>query len=142
LIFTALGRNAVIRAGWIAIGLVGTGGFAHGAFPGGSATPSDRSAAALAQAAEHAAPLGQRSLAPLDVEAFRQRYGQQPLFRLRLGADAAFAASAGGSACAGFVADWLRSPQHGEFERALSAEQPFLAGQALGRWQRLASQCR
>ena len=97
---------------------------------------------AAAQAAEHAAPTGQRSLAPLEVEAFRQRYGQQQLFRLRLGADAGFETFSAGSACAGFQADWAVSAQHSEFERALSAGQPFAAGQALGRWQRLASQCR
>ena len=96
---------------------------------------------AQVQAEEHAVPASQRSLAPLDVEAFRQRHGQQFLFRLRLGADAGFDALPDPAACSGFQADWARSAQHERFERALSAGHPFVAGQALGRWQRLSSLC-
>jgi hypothetical protein len=99
-------------------------------------------AADLAQTSEHAAPVGQRSLKPLDLEAFRLRHGQLRLFRLRLGADAGFDASVSGSGCAGYQADWASSDQRDEFERAMNADQPFVAGLALGRWQRLAGQCR
>ena len=107
-----------------------------------AATGSNGWAAAPAQAVEHSAPTGQSLLAPLDAEAFRLRFGQQRLFRLRLGADAGLEASCRGSGCAGFRADWSSSTQHEEFERAMNGDQPFAAGQALGRWQRLSGACR
>jgi hypothetical protein len=122
----------VVRSGAVA---VTSAALVAGVSPGGWA-------ADLAQAIEHPAPVGLRSLAPLDVEAFRLRYGQLRLFRLRLGADAGFDASPSGSGCDGFQADWASSAQHGAFERAMNGDQPFAAGLALGRWQRLAGKCR
>lgn len=129
-------------AGWLAAGVIGAGGVVNGPVATDAAAGASEWAAAQAQALEHSAPTGQRSLAPLDAEAFWLRYDQQRLFRLRLGADAGFEAPSRGSGCAGFQADWSGSTEHGEFERAMNADQPFAAGQALGRWQRLSSQCR
>lgn len=82
-----------------------------------------------------------RSLAPLDVEAFRSRHGPQALFRLRLGADAGFEAASSLS-CSGFQPDWPSSPQRTSLEAALAAARPFEAGRSLGQWQALAQRCR
>jgi hypothetical protein len=142
LISTAAVPRALSLAGRIVGGVVVTGVVALTSAASVAGPSPDGWAADLAQPIEHDAPVGQRSLVPLDVEAFRLRYGQQRLFRLRLGADAGFDASPSGSGCSGYQADWASSDQHRAFERAMNADQPFAAGQSLGRWQRLASTCR
>lgn len=129
-------------AGLVAAGVMGAGGVVNPLLAAVPATDPGEWAAAQAQAVEHSAPMEHRSLAPLNGEAFRLRYGQQRLFRLRLGADAGFEASSKDSGCASFQAEWPGSAQHGQFERAMDADQPFAAGLALGRWQRLSEQCR
>ena len=89
------------------------------------------------RAAEPAEPSA-ASLAPVDRELLRERYGQEALFRLRLGVDAGErdAGSAGGTrSCP--VRLWSDSPQQRGYAAALSAGQFFAAGQALGQWRRL-----
>ena len=80
------------------------------------------------------------SLAPVDREAFRSQYGQEALFRLRLGVDAADP-SGHGTATAGPCPSpsWSGSPQQQRFDAALRGKQYYGAGVALGEWRRLCS---
>lgn len=78
------------------------------------------------------------SLAPIDLEGFRTRYGQKAFFRFSLGVDAA---PVPGIACAGPVPVWDNSALRKNNERALAEGGYFLAGEAFGDWQRLASHC-
>jgi len=78
------------------------------------------------------------SLAPIDREAFRQQYGQEGLFRLRLGVDAAEQppkAGTGTQPCP--AATWAGSPQQQRYDAALSQRKYYAAGEALGEWRRL-----
>jgi len=89
------------------------------------------------RAAELAEPSA-ASLAPVDRELLRERYGQEALFRLRLGVDwgERDAGSPGGTrTCPSRV--WSDSSQQRRYGAALSAGQFFEAGQALGQWRRL-----
>lgn len=78
------------------------------------------------------------SLAPIDREAFRQQYGQEGLFRLRLGVDAAEQPPKAGAApqsCP--AANWAGSVQKQRYDAALSLRKFYAAGEALGEWRRL-----
>ncbi len=78
------------------------------------------------------------SLAPIDREAFRQEYGQEGLFRLRLGVDAAEQPPRAGAtpqSCP--AATWAGSPQKQRYDAALSLRKYYAAGEALGEWRRL-----
>ncbi|MBD2718996.1 hypothetical protein [Synechococcus sp. FACHB-909] len=78
------------------------------------------------------------SLAPIDREAFRQQYGQEGLFRLRLGVDAAEQPPKAGAApqpCP--AATWAGSPQKQRYDAAMGLRKYFAAGEALGEWRRL-----
>lgn len=78
------------------------------------------------------------TLAPIDREAFRQQYGQEGLFRLRLGVDAAERSSEVGATpqpCPS--SSWNVSLQKQRYDKALSHRQYYLAGKALGEWRRL-----
>jgi hypothetical protein len=80
------------------------------------------------------------SLAPIDREAFRQQYGQESLFRLRLGVDAAqqpVKAGAGTAPQPCPAPTWAGSPQKQRYEAALSLRKYYAAGEALGEWRRL-----
>ncbi|MCT0208593.1 hypothetical protein [Synechococcus sp. CS-1332] len=81
---------------------------------------------------------GNGSLAPIDREAFRQQYGQEGLFRLRLGLEAAERTSAAGAApqpCP--AAAWAGSLQKQHYDAAMSLRKYYAAGEALGEWRRL-----
>jgi hypothetical protein len=95
-----------------------------------------------------AAPLGGdptqgvRSLAPVDGEAFRSRYGQEALFRLRLGVDAfRDAVNPQQAVLSCPPVGWSEAPEHASYERELAAGSYFRAGQALGAWQHQARVC-
>ncbi|MEB3333112.1 MAG: hypothetical protein VKI83_11545 [Synechococcaceae cyanobacterium] len=85
-----------------------------------------------------AAGKGTDSLAPIDVEPFRERYGQEALFRLRLGQEAA---SDAGALCVPPPPAWLQSSQYRSFERLLASAQPYEAGRQLGAWQLWQRRC-
>lgn len=89
------------------------------------------------RAAEPAEPSA-ASLAPVDRELLRERYGQEALFRLRLGVDAG-EADAGTPGVTGSCPSrsWSDSPQQRRYAAAITAGQFFAAGQALGQWRRL-----
>lgn len=79
------------------------------------------------------------SLAPIDREVFRQQYGQESLFRLRLGVEAADQPAKAGvgtapQACP--AASWAGSPQKQRYDKALSERKYFAAGEGLGEWRR------
>ena len=81
---------------------------------------------------------GNSSLAPIDREAFRQQYGQEGLFRLRLGVDAAEQppnAAAAPQSCP--AASWNSSPQKQRYDAAMGLRKYYAAGEALGEWRRL-----
>ena len=111
-------RFAWIFAGALVVALpLQTGG------PGRAAEPAEPSAA---------------SLAPVDRELVRERYGQEALFRLRLGVDwgEGDAGNPGVTrTCPSRL--WSDSPQQRRYAAALTAGQFFAAGQALGQWRRL-----
>ena len=78
------------------------------------------------------------SLAPIDREAFRQQYGQEGLFRLRLGVDAADQPPEAGAApqpCP--AATWAGSLQKQRYDAAMGLRKFYAAGEALGEWRRL-----
>ena len=82
------------------------------------------------------------SLAPIDREAFRQQYGQESLFRLRLGVDAAeqpakAGAGAGSTPQPCPAASWAGSLQKQRYDAAMSLRKYYTAGEALGEWRRL-----
>ena len=95
------------------------------------------------------APLRAASLQPLDVEGFRARYGQEALFRLRLGVDAAIAPSPGAAGGGGDgrppgpceARTWAESAEQRQYTQAVEQQRYFDAGQALGRWQRRQGSC-
>ena len=108
--------SALLGALFVAVPLLAGG-------PGRAAEPAEPSAA---------------SLAPVDRELLRERYGQEALFRLRLGVDwgERDAGSPGGTrTCPSRL--WSDSSQQRRYGAALSAGQFFEAGQALGQWRRL-----
>jgi hypothetical protein len=81
---------------------------------------------------------GNSSLAPIDREAFRQQYGQEGLFRLRLGVDAAEQPPKAGAApqpCP--AANWAGSLQKQRYDAAMGLRKFYAAGEALGEWRRL-----
>jgi hypothetical protein len=85
---------------------------------------------------------GNGSLAPIDREAFRQQYGQEGLFRLRLGLDAAeqpakAGAGAGSNPQPCPAATWAGSLQKQRYDAAMSLRKYYAAGEALGEWRRL-----
>ncbi len=100
------------------------------------------------------APAGRlraESLQPLDVERFRAQYGQDALFRLRLGVDAALAPIPGASgaddvavtpACLAQAQSWNASAEQRQFNQALEQRRYIDAGKALGHWQRRHGFCR
>ena len=101
-----------------------------------------------------AGPLPAGSLLPLQAEAFRARYGQEALFRLRLGVDAASAPTPGASgADVAAVAppcpvpspaqapSWAESAEQRQFNQALEQHRYYAAGQVLGLWQRRHGAC-
>ena len=78
------------------------------------------------------------SLAPIDREAFRQQYGKEGLFRLRLGVDAAeLPPKAGAAPQSCPAATWASSPQKQRYDAAMSLRKYYAAGEALGEWRRL-----
>ncbi|AFY28452.1 hypothetical protein Cyagr_1276 [Cyanobium gracile PCC 6307] len=82
------------------------------------------------------------SLAPIDREAFRQEYGQEGLFRLRLGVDAAeqpprAGAGAGATPKPCPAASWGGSLQKQRYDAAMGLRKYYAAGEALGEWRRL-----
>ncbi len=78
------------------------------------------------------------SLAPIDREAFRQQYGQEGLFRLRLGVDAAEQpAKAGATPQPCPAATWAGSVQKQRYDAAMGLRKFYAAGEALGEWRRL-----
>lgn len=78
------------------------------------------------------------SLTPVDREAFRQQYGQEGLFRLQLGVDAAEQPPrAGATAQLCPAATWAGSPQKQRYDAAMGLRKFYAAGQALGEWRRL-----
>ncbi len=82
------------------------------------------------------------SLAPIDREAFRQQYGQEGLFRLRLGVDAAeqspkAGAGSGSTAQPCPAATWTGSLQKQRYDAAMSQRKFYAAGEALGEWRQL-----
>ncbi len=99
--------------------------------------------ASLATEPPHGAPPPNgRSLAPLDTEAFRTRYGQEALFRLRLGVEAVPATGTlapPGASCGAM--GWGTSAEHGRFEADLAAGRYFQAGQGLGAWKNRTGPC-
>jgi hypothetical protein len=78
------------------------------------------------------------SLAPVEAEAFRQQYGQEALFRLRLGVDAA---RDDGGPCPAGTLTWSDSPQGRLYQQKLAAVEPYAAGVALGSWQLQQRRC-
>lgn len=78
------------------------------------------------------------SLAPVNVDQFRERYGQEALFRLRLGVDSA---PDPGASCTPPPPAWPESIQFREYERQLAAGAPYEAGRQLGGWQRWQRRC-
>jgi hypothetical protein len=89
------------------------------------------------QADEQGAPAAS-SLAPLDVEAFRSRYGQAALFRLRLGIDST---PDPGGACAGPAPAWGESAERPRYDQALAEGSYYRAGQIFAGWRHLAARC-
>ena len=88
-------------------------------------------------------PLRAQSLLPVDGEHFREQYGQEALFRLRLGVDAGSVPPRGASPQAPCPApDWDGSAEQRQYNQALGQGSSFEAGKALGRWQRQQSLCR
>jgi hypothetical protein len=98
-----------------------------------------------------AAQLPAGSLLPLEAEAFRARYGQEALFRLRLGVDAAPSPSTDSP---GVVAGdqpapagpcppsgWAASAERRQFDQAVEQSRFYAAGQVLGLWQRRHAAC-
>ena len=84
------------------------------------------------------------SLLPVDADTFRAQYGQEAIFRLRLGVDAALAPSPAADAAsppACPVADWQTSAERRQYSAALEQRRYYEAGQALGRWQRNQTIC-
>ena len=84
------------------------------------------------------------SLLPLDADTFRAQHGQEAIFRLRLGVDAALAPSPAAEAApppACPALDWEASVERHQYSAALEQRRYFEAGQALGRWQRLQALC-
>ena len=88
-------------------------------------------------------PLRAQLLLPVDGERFRGQYGQEALFRLRLGVDAGSVTPTGASPPARCPApDWDGSAEQHQYNQALKQGSSFEAGKALGRWQRQQSLCR
>ncbi len=98
-----------------------------------------------------AGPLPAGSLLPLESEAFRARYGQEALFRLRLGVDAALSPSASSPGVVSGAqpaasgpcppSGWTASPERRQFDQALEQHRYYAAGQVLGLWQRRHGAC-
>ena len=105
----------------------------------------------LAMVPVAARPLPAGSLLPLEPEAFRARYGQEALFRLRLGVDASLsppASSPGVVSGAQPAASgpcppsgWAASAERRQFDQALEQHRYYAAGQVLGLWQRRHGAC-
>jgi hypothetical protein len=77
------------------------------------------------------------TLAPVDGEAVRQRYGEEALFRLKLGVEAGERAPAPPSGTVGRCGGgWASSPQARLFQAALERKRWYEAGEALGTWRR------
>lgn len=75
------------------------------------------------------------SLAPVDTEAFRQRYGQEALFRLKLGVEAGERVTPRDRdlPCSG---RWDGSAQAKAFLAEVERQHWYEAGQVLGTWRR------
>lgn len=73
-----------------------------------------------------------RSLAPVDAELVRSSSGQEALFRLRLGVEAA---QDDGAPCPVRPLLWSGSAEKQSLERQLRAGRPYAAGLILGAWQ-------
>jgi len=105
----------------------------------------------LAIAPVSAGPLPAGSLLPLEAEAFRARYGQEALFRLRLGVDATLDPAAGspgevpgaqpGRSGPCPPSGWAASPERRQFDQAVEQQRYYAAGQVLGLWQRRHGAC-
>lgn len=114
-----------------------------GCIPGDSSRAAAWMAAGLivlvpapGQAGE-AVALPASSLAPIDREAFRSQYGQEALFRLRLGVDAADPIRDGKASAEPCPSpSWSESPQKQRYDAALRGKQFYGAGVALGEWRR------
>lgn len=99
--------------------------------PWGSGLPG------LANAMREPLSPGASSLAPLEIETFRQRYGQEALFRLKLGVEAGERSTPGKETPAPNCGrGWSGSAQEQQFEAALKREQWYGAGEVLGLWRR------
>jgi len=84
------------------------------------------------------------SLLPLDADTFRAQYGQEAIFRFRLGVDAALAPSPAAEAApppACPAPDWEASLERRQYSQTLEQRRFYEAGQALGRWQRQQTFC-
>lgn len=79
-----------------------------------------------------------RSLTPLKVEWVRTTYGQEALFRMRLGIDSA---RDDGASCPAKSLVWSGSAQEGLLERQLRDGRPYAAGLILGAWQLRQQRC-
>jgi hypothetical protein len=77
-------------------------------------------------------------LAPLDVEAFRSRYGQAALFRLRLGIDSIPDPD---GVCSVPAPMWGESAERPLYDHALVEGSYFLAGQIVAGWRHRAARC-
>jgi hypothetical protein len=77
------------------------------------------------------------TLAPVDREVFRQRYGEEALFRLKLGVESGERAPASRLGATGMCGDsWASSPQARAFQAALERKRWYDAGEELGMWRR------
>lgn len=76
------------------------------------------------------------SLAPVDQQAFTQRYGDEALFRLKLGVDAGERTTPTGGGRAACAPSWSGSAQEQAFQRALNQKHWYQAGEVLGAWRR------
>jgi hypothetical protein len=79
-----------------------------------------------------------RALAPLDGEWVRSTYGQEALFRLRLGVEAA---RDDGAPCPATTPVWSGSAQEAVLQRQLRDGRPYAAGLILGAWQLWLQRC-
>ena len=88
-------------------------------------------------------PLRAQTQLPGGGERFRDQYGQEALFRLRLGVDAGSVTPGGASPQVRCPApDWVGSAEQHQYNQALKQGSSFEAGKALGRWQRQQNLCR
>lgn len=76
------------------------------------------------------------SLAPIDKEAFIQRYGDEALFRLQLGVEGGERSDPKGGGTAPCQGGWQGSEQEQRFQAAVNRKQWYAAGEIVGIWRR------